>query len=58
LPTVAKYTQSLALLAQDNLVNFIAGGDDLKNYDNFVDAWKVAGGQESTIEVNNWYQSR
>mgnify|MGYP000884863193 FL=1 len=58
LPTVSKYTQSLNLLTQDNLVNFIAGGDDVRNYGDFVDAWRASGGQESTVEVNNWYQSR
>lgn len=58
LPTVARYTQSLALLVQDNIVNFIAGGDDLRNYDAFVRAWEVAGGRESANELNAWYQSR
>lgn len=58
LPVVAKYTQSLNLLVQDNLVNFIAGGDDVKNYGIFVDTWRASGGQESTEEVNTWYLSR
>lgn len=58
LPVVAKYTQSLNLLVQDNLVNFIAGGDDLRNYQDFVNIWRASGGQESTVEVNAWYESR
>lgn len=58
LPILAKYTQSLNLLAQDNLVNFVAGGDDIENYDLFLEIWRESGGRESTDEVNDWYQSR
>lgn len=58
LPTVARYTQSLGVLMQDTFINYIAGAEDLDDYDMFLQQWEMSGGLESVAEANEWFQSK
>ena len=37
--------------------DIILGNKPLEAFDDFVDEWKRAGGDQITIEVNEWYDS-
>ena len=49
---------SLDSMLQQEFVKIISCQEPLDAFDSAVEAWKTAGGDEVTAEVNAWYASR
>jgi putative aldouronate transport system substrate-binding protein len=58
LPIHDRYNQSLDQMVNDELMVMILGDQPMEEWDEFVRRWREAGGEESTQEVNEWYQGR
>lgn len=58
LETNAKYNQKLLILEKDYQLKVIAGAESVDSYDNFLNTWKAEGGEECTIEYNDWYANK
>lgn len=53
-----KYAADLQLLAEDVFGKIITGKVDISEYDKFVQQWKKNGGDEWTVDINKWYQTK
>ncbi|WP_010274624.1 extracellular solute-binding protein [Paenibacillus senegalensis] len=58
LPALATNALKLNQFATDNITKFIAGAEDMANYDKFLEEYKKMGGADVIAEVNEWYRSR
>lgn len=52
----AKYHQRLLTLEKDYIINAIADPKSAESYSDFLKKWNSEGGQESTVEYNEWYK--
>lgn len=60
MPTAAmgKYSATLTTLLEETFTKFVMGAKPLSEFDAFVEEWKSLGGDEITVEVNEWYKNK
>jgi putative aldouronate transport system substrate-binding protein len=58
LPVTSKYSASLEKMINDTVLRIVVGDLPIEELDNLRDKWKREGGDESTEEVNSWYEKK
>ncbi|WP_059103038.1 extracellular solute-binding protein [Shouchella shacheensis] len=56
-PTMLTRQDTLDTLLQEAFSKMIYGEMDIKEFDGIVDQWKSSGGDDITVEVNEWYET-
>lgn len=55
LPEYAKNNASLNTMVNDYMIKVIVGAEQISSLDQFVQKWKIAGGDATYKEINDWY---
>ena len=55
--TMKKNWEQLQTMEKQVYTNIIYGKEPIEAFDEFVEEWKAAGGEQITKEVNEWYQT-
>lgn len=57
-PAMGKYNAKLQQLMDETFTKIVVGTVPLDAFDDFVEKWKLEGGNEITQEVNEWYKNK
>lgn len=58
LAAVATHTSALNQLVNDYTIQVVTGVESIEGFDDFLKQWRESGGEESSAQVNEWYQSK
>ncbi|MEF2245672.1 extracellular solute-binding protein [Paenibacillus sp. IITD108] len=57
LPSDGKYKEELKKIEEESFIHIITGDKPIDYFDEFVEKWRKAGGEQLEKEANEWYQS-